>query len=230
MGGMARRGAMRAVRRIMGAVGSRAASPVLGERSRDRSSSSDTPAVQRATSVRVYRQAPAPGSGSGGYGGHEVAPRPERRSLEVGAAPGGSAGATRRTGVLERVRSAQGGAERSTPGALLGRGVSPSGSSDVRRTLSVNAAGVASPVSVSKAGAASKERSKARHSKRISIEASASRYEPRTHTHSASLRDGPPKAPRERRRSSSARQRRFRDYSSVTKDGVTVLVPGRSRR
>lgn len=56
----------------------------------------------------------------------------------------------------------------------------------------------------------------------------AARYEPRGHTYSASLRDGPPKLHRDRRRSSpSSSQRRFRDYSSVTKDGVTVLVPTR---
>jgi hypothetical protein len=77
---------------------------------------------------------------------------------------------------------------------------------------------------------ASADSSKARHSKRIVTEAAGSRYEPRAHANSASLRDGPPKSPRERRRAPSSQQRRFREYSSVTKDGVTVLVPSRSRR
>lgn len=228
MGGAARRGAMSAVRRIMGAVGSRAASPVVSDRARGRSASPEA-ATLRATSVRVFRQAPTPGSGSaGGQVGPELAGRHDRRGIEAG--PGGSASGARRGTALERARMAQNVNPRSATGGSVsaGSGGGLVGSkSDARRTLTVNAAGVATPVSSSRAGSSS-EGSRGRHSKRVASEAAGSRYEPRAQSHSASLRDGPPKASRDRRRAPSS-QRRFRDYSSVTKDGVTVLVPSRRR-
>jgi hypothetical protein len=225
MGGMARRGAMTAVRRIMGAVGSRAASPLIGDRSRERTSP-DAGGTQRATAVRVFRQAPAPGSA-----GQELTQGSGRRSIEGGTASGGPTAAGRRTGVLERARIAQNGVPtRTMPAPAGGGGGALVGSkSDARPSLSVNGSGVASPLSPARTAIAA-DASKGRHSRRVLSEAAGSRYEPRAHTHSASLRDGPPKAPRERRRSPSAQQRRFREYSSVTKDGVTVLVPSRSRR
>lgn len=234
MGGAARRGAMRAVRRIMGTVGSRAASPLIGDRGRERATSSPQAATLRATSVRVFRQAPSPGSG-GDRGGPELAGGSDRRSIGSGTGIGGKSAGLRMGGVLERAQTAQHAGSRSTaPGASSGVGSapgkpgSPVGSkSDARRTLTVNAAGVASPVGTSRT--ASADSAKGRHSKRVLTEAAGSRYEPRAHSHSASLRDGPPKAPRERRRAPSG-QRRFREYSSVTKDGITVLVPSRTRR
>jgi hypothetical protein len=56
------------------------------------------------------------------------------------------------------------------------------------------------------------------------------RYEMSDHSHSASLRDGPPKAPRQqhrrpRHRTVSAAPRSYREYSKVTKQGTTVHVP-----
>jgi hypothetical protein len=231
MGGMARRGAMSAVRRIMGAVGSRAASPLIGDRARERTLTPESSGTQRATSVRVFRQAPAPGGGQQvGSTGREITQGRDRRSLEAGAASGGGGAASRRTGILERARMAQsGGVPTRTMPASVSAGRGGGSSSEARRTLSVNAAGVASPLSPART-ASSAEPPKGRHSKRVVTESAGSRYEPRAHSHSASLRDGPPKAPRERRRSPSGQQRRFREYSSVTKDGVTVLVPSRSRR
>ena len=223
---------MSAVRRIMGAVGSRAASPVIGDRARERSASPEA-ATLRATSVRVFRQAPSPGSGAAGtQSGPELAGRSDRRSIEAGSGTGGPAAGSRRGTALERARMAQNVNPRSAmPGSAGGGSASgsPIGSkSDSRRTLTVNAAGVATPVGSAKASSGS-EASKGRHSKRVVAESAGSRYEPRAQSHSASLRDGPPKTPRERRRTQSGQQRRFREYSSVKKDGVTVLVPNRRR-
>jgi hypothetical protein len=232
MGGMARRGAMSAVRRIMGAVGSRAASPLVGDRGRERTGSGESE-TQRATSVRVFRQAPTPGAGSPGDGAELGGG--SRRSLEPGSTADRSTSNRRQGGVLERARMAHGaggaGGGTATLGAKIASGDPSTARSktDARRTLSVSAAGVATPVASGKTNA-SADSAKARHSKRVIAEPAGSRYEPRQHTHSASLRDGPPKAPRERRRSPASQQRRFRDYTSVTKDGVTVLVPGRDRR
>jgi len=230
MGGAARRGTMRAVRRIMGAVGSRAASPVVGDRARDKAASPEA-ATLRATSVRIFRQAPAPGGRSpASRASSELAGGSERRSIEAGPGTAGSPSSVRRSSVLERARMAQHASQRAVIPTSAGSGSgSPVGSkSDSRRTLSVNAAGVASPMSTGRSKATA-DSSKARHNKRVVTEAAGGRYEPRSYAHSASLRDGPPKAPRERRRAPSS-QRRFREYSSVTKDGVTVLVPSRSRR
>ncbi|MDX6247877.1 MAG: hypothetical protein QOF10_1237 [Kribbellaceae bacterium] len=233
MGGMARRGAMSAVRRIMGAVGSRAASPLLGDRSRERTVSSDTAGAQRVASVRVFRQAPAPGAGSGGNqvasGGQELAQGSGRRGIDAGTTVGSSTSVGKRTGMLERARLAQNGVPTRTMPASTAAGAAVGSKSDARRTLSVNGAGVVSPLNPARTATAV-DSSRGKRSNRAVSEAAGSRYEPRAHTHSASLRDGPPKAPRERRRPASGQQRQFREYSSVTKDGVTVLVPSRSRR
>jgi hypothetical protein len=222
MGGMARRGAMRAVRRIMGAVGSRAASPLLNERNRDRTSSREA-GTERATSVRVFRQAPTVGAATRalptGHASNALASGSNKLGLEAGASPNGTAPSGSRAGL-----------------SRLGLGTGPSLSatsvgskSDAQRQLSVSAAGVASPLSTTPKGVSGHTDSqRGRRSRRIStVGSGGARYEPRADSYSASLRDGPPKAPRDRRRAPSAQQRRFRDYSSVTKDGVTVLVPGR---
>ncbi|MDX6240087.1 MAG: hypothetical protein QOG10_4907 [Kribbellaceae bacterium] len=219
MGGMARRGAMRAVRRIMGAVGSRAASPILNERSRDRTGSREA-GTERSTSVRVFRQAPTVGAATRalptGHASNELVSASNRRGLEAGGSPSGTAPSG------SRGRLSQSGQTREGVGTGASLGATSVGSkSDVRRTLSVSASGVASPLSITGS-------QKGRDSRRTStVGSGGARYEPRAHSHSASLRDGPPKAPRDRRRAPSAPQRRFRDYSSVTKDGVTVLVPSR---
>ena len=233
MGGMARRGAMRAVRRIMGAVGSRAASPLLGERNRERMGSPRAP-MEHATSVRVFRQAPAVGATTRAYpvGGavSQLGSSSKRRGFEAGAPTNGSAPPGRRAGALERAGLATSGQARTRSKVAIPQASMSIGSNtDARRTLSVNASGVASPMGTKgKSGAVGADSRGVRRSRLTSTgESAVSRYAPRAHSHSASLRDGPPKAPRERRRAPSAQQRRFRDYSSVTKDGVTVLVPSR---
>jgi hypothetical protein len=233
MGGMARRGAMSAVRRIMGAVGSRAASPLLNERSSDRAASKEA-ATERVTSVRVFRQAPTVGGTKRvlpmGGAGAELAAGSDSRSLQAGASPSGTAPSGRRAGVMERAGLSQNGQTRLGSGTAASLGATAVGSkAEPRRTLSVNASGVGSPLSkTNRAASGSTDSAKGRQSLRPSAVASGgARYEPRAHSHSATLRDGPPKAPRVGRRAPSAPQRRFRDYSSVTKDGVTVLVPSR---
>ncbi len=224
MGGMARRGAMRAVRGLLGAVGSRAASPAIGERSRDKSAQ-ERLGTQRVSSVRVFRQAPS--YGSIGTSGSELSPGQQQRKglaagLVGGRSPGGDHGYPGGRSQLAHVQS---------PRTLVGTSTQRDrgASRDQGRGLTVNAAAVAAPVSSTRS-ASNAEGVKGRHSKRVAAEAAGSRYEPRTYSHSASLRDGPPKAPRERRRAPASASRTFRDYSSVTKDGVTVLVPTRSRR
>jgi hypothetical protein len=56
------------------------------------------------------------------------------------------------------------------------------------------------------------------------------KYEAQDHNHSASLRDGPPRAPRVHRRpkpktNTIAPPRLYRDYTKVVKDGATLRVP-----
>ncbi|MFI5731091.1 hypothetical protein ACIA49_13290 [Kribbella sp. NPDC051587] len=224
MGGLARRGAMGAVRRIMGAVGSRAASPSLGERA-GRSGAQEAQS-QRVASVRLFRQAPALGSNL-----REIASRQapahsigssERRAIEP--ASGSTAGASRKDGqagnVKDQARALAAGQVQATPTA----GASSGG----RRTVTVGVSGApAGQAGGSGSGPKTSDSRQARHAKQDAKPASHSRFEPRVHTHSASLRDGPPKVVRERRKPQSTGSRSFREYSTVTKDGVTVMVPNR---
>lgn len=223
LGGMARRGATSAMRRMMGAIGSRGAAPAPMERVKDRSRGAET-ASQRVSSVRVYRQAPVAGSvGRGASGGspYELTTGTERRGETAGS--GGGAGA-------------QGSGTRFAANAAPSTGTSPlnlsraraQANSDNRRTITVSAAGVAATGAPSSAGGSRTSESKARHSRRpASAPASESRFEPRIHTSSASLREGPPKGQAGRRKASTSTSRKFREYSAVTKDGVTVHVPTR---
>ncbi|MFC0622897.1 hypothetical protein [Kribbella deserti] len=239
MGGVARRGAMSAVRRIMGAVGSRAASPTIGpDRRHERSDAAGQ--AERVSSVRVYRQSPAPGGGriiGAGRPAHELGTGSDKRAIESSAGAGSGAPGLRRLGGGVKDGSGNGQAPRSISLGAVGS-VGATGKGGFGRERGAAARGViAQPASggaasVSKSGSAAsvskKEAQKGRHVRQSSgAQDVAARYEPRGHTYSASLRDGPPKLHRDRRRSSQSSQRRFRDYSSVTKDGVTVLVPTR---
>lgn len=231
MGGAARRGAMRAVRRLVGAVGSRAASPVVTSgRRQDGGGTSEH--GQRHTTVRVFRQSPAPGAGrqiAATKAAHALSGGADARSIAAGAgthgSPGGSSleragsgGSDDARGQGRRVSSAI--ADRMTGKAELAGG---------RRSVALARAAVPDKVSAPSASssATSAESRRGKHTRQTSGgQSNASRYEPRVHTHSASLRDGPPKIHRARRGpASSQTPRRFRDYSSITKDGVTVLVP-----
>ncbi|WP_328998441.1 type IV secretion system protein [Kribbella sp. NBC_00709] len=242
MGGLARRGAMTAVRRLMGAVGSRAASPTVAERT-SRSGANDTQ-VQRATSVRVFRQAPALGSNYRTVAARQAPAHelnsPERRAIEPAGASASAAGGSvgRKESQLARLKD-QARAGIGTSGASLSAANGTATPVGRRRAITVglpaassgrSAAGSGSQSGTSSSGSSNSEARPARHAKTPKIDsrpASHSRFEPRIHTHSASLRDGPPKTIRDRRKPSSSANRRFREYSSVTKDGVTVMVPTR---
>ncbi|MGW6277778.1 hypothetical protein [Kribbella sp. NPDC055071] len=238
LGGLARRGAMGAVRRLMGALSSRGATPAPADRSRDRIRQSD-PSPQRVSSTRVYRQAPVAGSlsrGSSASSPYELTTGAERRRTDTTSAPSGGTGpggqaAAGAGGVGGGGRLGTNGAPaRSTSALNLARARTQS-QGEGRRTISVSAAGVASTggsAAATGSRGASAEAQKARHSRRpIPTPTNEVRYEPRIHTQSASLREGPPKGQRTRRKSPASSQRRFREYSAVTKDGVTVHVPTR---
>jgi hypothetical protein len=229
LGGLARRGATGAVRRMLGALSSRSSAPAITERNRERNTPSDA-GTQRVSSVRVYRQAPAAGALSragAGSGPYELTTGPERRKAEAGAGTVG--GATAGQGAAgDSARGTSPGPTRSS--ALNLARARAQSRTEARRTISVSAASAA-PATASSGGSAkagSAEAPKGRHSRRPQPSSGSEvRYEPRISTPSASLREGPPKAPRVRRRSPGQQQRRFREYSAFTKDGVTVHVPTR---
>jgi hypothetical protein len=233
MGGLARRGAMTAVRRIMGAVGSRAASPAVAERAAGKSGGARDASVERATAVRVFRQAPAVGASagssmvSGQRQPHELGAAHDRRAIEGSATAGGAGAGGRKEGLMGRLKD-----QRLVQTASISASPMKSDSGSGRRAIAVGMApsgGGGSKGSTAGGGTgASTESRRARHARDTKASpASSSRFEPRAHTHSASLRDGPPKTIRERRKPASGGQRSFREYSSVTKDGVTVMVPTR---
>ena len=229
LGGMARRGAMGAVRKIMGALSSRGAAPAPAERGRDRTRTqtrvrsrcrlcvctarlplsalwAERPRGVRRTSSRLVQN-----------GAAQMRPR-----RPGGTGPGGQPAA----GDGGRV-AASASPSRGTSALNLARARTQS-KGEGRRTISVTAAGVAAAGGRAAAKASRGEAAKARHSRRpIPAPANEIRYEPRIHTHSASLREGPPKGQRIRRKAPTSQQRRFREYSAVTKDGVTVHVPTR---
>ncbi|TDD12919.1 hypothetical protein E1218_35210 [Kribbella turkmenica] len=229
LGGLARRGAMSAVRRVMGALSGRGAAPVLPERNRDRVRQAEANS-QRVTSVRVYRQAPAVGSltrGAAASSPYELTAGPGRRSDGVGMPGGGGPGQHGSAAAGGVSAAGATGPVKSTSALNLARARAQS-KGDGRRTISVSAANVVSAGGSGSLRGSAGETQKARHSRRPAPAASVSetRYEPRVHSHSASLREGPPKV-RQRRRAPAPQQRRFREYSAITKDGVTVHVPTR---
>ncbi|MFC9693182.1 hypothetical protein ACFTSF_31830 [Kribbella sp. NPDC056951] len=225
LGGLARRGAMGAFKRLAGSLGSRSAAPALTERRGGRLGSDDA-GPQRVSSVRVYRQAPVAGAlgSAGAVGGspYELTAGSGRRRADAASAGGG-------VGPGGKL-AANATPSRSTSAANLSRSRAQK-NAEGRRTITVTAAGVAATGgATSSAGArgASAESQKPRHSRQPSpAPANENRFEPRAHSHSASLREGPPKAQRSRRGPGSSSPRRFREYSAVTKDGVTLHVPRR---
>ncbi|WBQ02907.1 type IV secretion system protein [Kribbella sp. CA-293567] len=233
MGGLARRGATGAVRRLMGAVGSRAASPTVGERVTGKGGAREA-SVEKATSVRIFRQAPALAGARARTAvsaqqrpAHEVSAGHDRRAIEASGSPkaAGSVGRAdaQSAKAKERAQYVQAAAAGASSGGES-RGASR------RKTISVGynpGGGVTSSAAAPSASTAgSAEAKRPRHARDTPQPQAGGRFEPRVHTHSASLREGPPKA-RERRRPAAGGTRRFREYSKVTKDGVTVMVPTR---
>jgi hypothetical protein len=239
LGGLARRGAMTAARRVMGALTSRGAAPTPKDRIRDRGGISEPP-LQRVPSTRVYREAPSVGAlalRSAGSSPYELTRGPERRRAEgmntsqglAGSGPGGQNGAGAGGGGAHGRLSTAAPPTGGTSALNLARARAQSKDSGKRRTITVTSAGVAAPTGASTAGSrASADSQKARHSRRpIPVPSDDVRYQPRAHTHSASLREGPPKGQRTRRKAAPSQSRRFRDYSAGGKDGVTAHVPTR---
>lgn len=232
LGSLARRGMTGAARRVMSALSSRGAAPTPGERLRDRPGAGES-SPQRVTSVRVYRQAPAVGSlGRSGASSspYELTAGTDRRKTESAGMPGGGGP------VGQNAASEAGGAgsrTRTTSALSLSRArAQAQGGSEGRHALTVSAPSTASSVAKTSGSAprssSSSEPQHARRSRRPQqSSANDARYEPRAHVHSASLREGPPKGQRSGRRASAPPQRRFREYSAITKDGVTVHVPTR---
>ncbi|HZX06281.1 hypothetical protein [Kribbella sp.] len=233
LGGLARRGAMGAFKRLVGSMASRGVAPSMTERRGNRLTGDATP--QRVPSVRVYRQAPAHTAlarSTVGASPYELAAGPGRRRAEgpggpgsvPGGQPGGSPDGAAAAG-SSRV-AANGRPSRGASALNFARARERAQDSDKRRTITVTSAGVAAPAGGARGG--STESQKARHSRRpVPVPSNDVRYEPRAHTHSASLREGPPKGQRSRRKPVPSQGRRYRDYSTVTKDGVTVHVPTR---
>ncbi|MDX6263665.1 MAG: hypothetical protein QOH84_5353 [Kribbellaceae bacterium] len=231
LGNLARRGATGAMQRLTNAISNRGTSPTPSERTRERSSSQPGSGTQRVSTVRVFRQAPAVSalgrSASPGGSPYELTTGAERRKSETvsaGAAsgPGGAGTAAPEAGIggIETGRKAS---------ALSLSRTRTQRSGEGRRTISVGTGSAPASSAAAKASRASSSETPRppRHSKRIqAAPVSEPRYEPRSYVQSASLREGPPKGG-PRRRTTSAKQRRFREYSQITKDGVTVHVPKR---
>ncbi|WP_329475480.1 type IV secretion system protein [Kribbella sp. NBC_01484] len=231
LGGLARNAAVGAFRRLAGALGGRSAAPALTER-RERINGGGEVGPQRVSSVRVYRQAPSFNAlprGGAARSAHELTTGAERRRADATAAPGGGTGPGGQPAAGDGGRvAASASPSRGTSALNLARARTQSKGGEGSRTISVTAAGVAAAGGHAAAKASRGEASKARYSRRpIQAPANEIRYEPRIHTHSASLREGPPKGQRSRRKAPTSQQRRFREYSAVTKDGVTVHVPTR---
>jgi hypothetical protein len=234
LGGMARRGAMGAFKRLVGSIGSRSAAPAVAERVGGGRPRTGEAGPQRVPSVRVYRQAPAYTSVARGTSSpYELTTGADRGRADTAAAPGGvspGGGQAAAAGGAGGRSAAASNPMRTASALSLARSRDQSKDADRRRTITVAAAGVAAASAVrgSKSRAVSAEGQKPRQSRRpVPAPANEVRYEPRAHTHSASLREGPPKGQRIRRKSPTSQQRRFREYSAVTKDGVVLHVPAR---
>ncbi|WP_328322000.1 type IV secretion system protein [Kribbella sp. NBC_00382] len=235
LGNLARRGATGAIQRLTSAISNRGStSPTPSERPREGANQPGT-GTQRVSTVRVFRQAPAVGalgrSTSSGGSPYELTTGAERRKPEtVSAAAASGPGASTGTAAPEAGGVAGGGSGRKSSALSLSRTrTRTQARGEARRTISVgtSSAGVSTSAAKAPRAASSETQRAPRHSKRVQASpVSEPRYEPRSYVQSASLREGPPKGG-PRRRTTTAKQRRFREYSQFTKDGVTVHVPKR---
>ncbi len=227
LGNLARRGATGAVQRLVSAIGNRGATPAPSERARDRQTQTGA-SPQYASSVRVFRQAPAIGAGgrsASGSSPYELTTGADRRKSEAVAAIGpGGGGASIAT---ESSRTSSRDGARKSPAISLSRARAKANGENSRTVSVSSSSAVVSASGSSTPRVSSSDVQRARHSKRIQASSvNDARYEPRAYVQSASLREGPPKV-RSRRRGPAPTQRRFREYSQITKDGVTVHVPKR---
>jgi hypothetical protein len=179
LGGMARKGAMNVFKRMAGAAISRGAAPALTDRKKGFTEAGEV-ASQRATSVRVYRQAPAPGAiGRGSVAGSpaELTVGAERRRADgppthTGTGPGGQqAGA-------QGGASAGSGRGRAASALNLARTRSGGSKIEGRRTISVSTPAVAASSSAG-GSSASASASASRNTTTDSQSALAVRQPPR---------------------------------------------------
>lgn len=226
MGSFARRGAVQAVRRVMTAIRSRGSSPATAEGERSRPTTQRGGGQEsdgRTDTSRVYRRMPAPGSGRGQQAEGQADASPERTVGRPGdpSRPGIGGSGAKKPGDRRDATS--------RPGGIPAPGGNKSSTKRVSRDIYQGGTiEVAKPTVGSKKN--STERSSGRHAK-ASVTAAQlrqGRYEPRSIVHSASLREGPPKAPREIRKVTSS-QRRYREYSAARSSGPTSHRPAGGR-
>jgi hypothetical protein len=227
MGGLARRGAMGVVRRVMGLVGSRAASPTVAERATSRDRDRQSPA-QRVSTVRVFRQAPALGpvgesSGSRRSPAHAIGASPLQRAIASG--PEGNARAA--LGGRGDVRGASGrmAVDGARPPAFQVAADKKKDRLAARASgRGVAVAAVQQSSSASAGRGTGSEPKRGRHVReRRPDRPLVTPNESRSRVHSASLRDGPPRMRRDARRvATSSTTRRYRDYTTASKDGVRL--------
>ncbi|HYU04100.1 MAG TPA: hypothetical protein VEL02_09685, partial [Jatrophihabitantaceae bacterium] len=218
MGSMARRGAMSFVSRLVGGLRSRAAAPEPRDRRTATRTSPDATPIQR----QPYRELPAAGRRvpAGITAGRS---RAAARELPAGvsgyasaeAGPGVPAVNGNRTTTGDRFLS------RSKTVPALPGGQLPAASVSLgSRNLGDSTAKVVA------AGRASRRPAR----QALTAGSRSVRYEVHDHSHTASLRDGPPKVARSYRRqrvktTTSAAPKAFREYTRLTKDGTTLRVP-----
>jgi hypothetical protein len=232
MGGLARRGAMGMVRRVMGAVGSRAASPTIADRVAGRDHDRQS-AVQRVSAVRIFRQAPAVGSSGDSAGArrqpaHALGAAPFQRAIGSGS----EGSATTVTGGRGDVREVSRRGTDATGPAALQTVSDKKNDRRAGRASGKTAPVVAAPIavgSVSSTRGAGTEPMRGRHVREHREDRPiVTPYESRSRMQSASLRDGPPRIRRDaRRKPTTPSSRQFREYTTVTKDGATLMVPTR---
>jgi hypothetical protein len=235
MGSFARRGAVGAVRGVMTAIRGRGSAPAPSDRSKagEGTAGKADSGGERVENSRIYRTAPVPGSGrqqGQGESDTERRPLPVSRSGDP-ARPGvnGSAGkrptgrhdSDRRGGVSSPVSAGtqsttgrqshdiyQGGTfEQSKPGP------------DATRNSTDRSSG-----RHAKASAMAAQLRQGRHEPRRQ-----GGHEPRRQVQSASLREGPAKAPREVGKPTQSQPRRFREYSAARSSGPTGNRPSGGR-
>lgn len=238
LGGLARKGAFAAFRRLSAAIpGGRAVAQTVTPRTSRFARDEGEAGPLRVPSVRVYRQAPAHRALSGAAGisaRYEQAAGADQRRTESasGAGASGPAGGSTATSTGTGGRFAAAAAPTASTSArnlLRARQQTNDGKTGKRGTITVTAAASPGPPSTTRAARTSgSDGTQARHSRQVaSTPANDIRHERRAHTHSAALREGPPKVHRTRRKPSTSQQRKFREYSAVRKDGVTLHVPRR---
>jgi hypothetical protein len=218
MGSFARRGAVQAVRRVVTAIRSRGAAPASADGERSRPTTQRGGAQEpdgRTDTTRVYRRMPSLGSGRGQQSEGQADASSETKVGRSGdtSRPGINGPGTKKPGDRR--------ATTSRPGGVSASGVAKPSTKRVSRDI-FQGGTVEAPKPTVNSSKNSTERSSGRHAKASATAAQLrqGRYEPRRLVPSASLREGPPKAPREIRRITAA-QRNYREYSAARSSGPT---------